>query len=229
MPRAIHCHPQAYQLFAEQIPGLGSSNPCLVKAAVAIAMHELEHADADQVLASLDALASRARGRLRSTHVEAVLAHLHEVLFEEEGFSGNTDDCFHPNNSYLPVVLETHRGIPITLTLIYKVVAEQLGLQVDGINAPGHFLARVRLETGSLLIDPFYGGRILTAEEAVGRVQEVTGWVVPAGGQYLPKATHRQWLARMLTNLQNIFVTRGRTEAAAAMGELKALLEMGSD
>lgn len=224
MPHAIHCHPQAYHDFAEQMAGLASTGN-LIQAAIAVASHELEGLDPHQTLAQIEALVARVRSRLRSKRIEAVLAHLHEVLFEEEGFQGNTDDYFNPNNSYLPRVLQTRRGIPVTLTLLYKGVAEPLGLQVEGINAPGHFLARVYLEEGSLLIDPFYGGRILTPEEAVGRVQEITGWVVPVGGQYLPKATHRQWIARLLTNLQNIFVTQGRAADAAAMGELHAVLE----
>ena len=211
-------------MFAAQMVGLAATRN-LVQAAIAVALHELPEIEPSQPLAQLDALVARVKSRLRSNRVEAVLAHLHEVLFEEEGFHGNTDDYFHPHNSYLPRLLQTHQGIPVTLALLYKCIAEPLGLQVEGINAPGHFLARVSLEEGSLLIDPFYGGRILTPEEAVGRVQEITGWVVPVGGQYLPKASHRQWLARLLSNLQNIFVTQGRPFDAAAMGELQTLLE----
>ena len=65
--------------------------------------------------------------------MHAVLAHLHEVLFDEEGFAGNVDDYYNVANSYLPVVLETRRGIPISLTLLYKLVAERLGLPVQGV------------------------------------------------------------------------------------------------
>ena len=77
------------------------------------------------------------------------MAHLHDVLFDVVGFVGNVDDYYNPANSYLPNVLRTRRGLPITLVLIYKCVAEQLGLTVRGINSPGHFLASVRNDSAA--------------------------------------------------------------------------------
>ena len=70
------------------------------------------------------------------------------VLFEEEGFAGNLERYYNALNSYLPVVLNARRGLPIVLGLIYKAVGESAGLLVEGINAPGHFLVRIETDSG---------------------------------------------------------------------------------
>lgn len=218
------CRPEAYQLFQTQLPIL-QSTAGLVRAAVAIAIHSQSDFDLERVEQQLRELAERVRGRVRNSSVTALLAHLHEVLFEEEGFRGNVDDYYNPLNSYLPAVLEMRTGIPITLSLIYKAVAEQLGLQVEGVNAPGHFVLRVMTEEGWTIIDPFYGGGVLTEEEAFQRVELVTGRSVPRLGRYLSPASHSQWLSRMIINLQHIFATRDRRTDLVAMTELQNLLD----
>ena len=66
--------------------------------------------------------------RVRGNQQQALLAHLHQFLFEEQGFAGNSNDYYNPFNSYLPALLQTKLGLPISLSLIYKLVAERLGL-----------------------------------------------------------------------------------------------------
>ena len=105
-------------------------------------------------------VADTVRARVRGTQPQALLAHLHDVLFDEEGFQGNTDDYYNVNNSYLPVVLQSKQGLPITLSLLYKAVAERLGLKVWGIGLPGHFICGLNADGSQMLIDPFSGGRL---------------------------------------------------------------------
>ena len=111
-------------------------------------------------------LADTVRSRVRGAQPQALLAHLHDVLFDEQGFAGNVDDYYNPINSYLPAVLETKRGLPITLCLLYKLVADRLGIETWGVGLPGHFL--IGMDTGDslMLIDCFAHGRVLTREEA---------------------------------------------------------------
>lgn len=218
------CRPEAFFLFKKQIPILESTTG-LIRASVAIALHAREDFEMHRVERRLTELADRVSGRVRSRHTQAVLAHLHDLLFEEEGFHGNTDDYFNPLNSYLPAVLELRTGIPITLSLVYKAVAEQLGLRVEGVNAPGHFVLRVMTDEGWMIVDPFFGGGVLTEEEAFQRMEQVTGRPVPRAGRYLSPASHSQWLSRMLTNLQHVFATRDRRHDLAAMSELQSLLD----
>ncbi|MBC8354253.1 MAG: hypothetical protein H8E66_19845 [Planctomycetes bacterium] len=218
------CRPQAYQLFAEQLPIIETTGG-LLNAAIAISMHALDDVEPTAIDEQLQNLAHRVSSRVSSQSNEAMLAHLHDVLFEEEGFQGNCEDYYNPLNTYLSAVLEMNLGIPISLSLIYKVVGERVGLEIQGVNAPGHFVCRVMTAEGWMIVDPYVGGGVLTAEEAFERMEQVTGRPVPRTPEYLAPATHAQWLSRMLVNLQHIFATNDRRSDLAAMSELQSLLD----
>lgn len=209
-----------------------SSTPGLFRAACAISLHECPKLDVHQAWQGIRALAATVKSRVRSTETEAKLAHLHDVLFDVVGFNGNVDDYYNPANSYVPHVLATRRGLPITLVLIYKCVAEEVGLTVRGVNSPGHFLAAVhcskagRFTGGSewMYVDPFYSGALLTQDDVFHRIAEATGRDDPPSSAWLAAATHRQWLFRMLNNLQAVFHHAGRERDFYAMQELQSLL-----
>ena len=220
------CHHAAYELFADQIPVLETTDG-LLRAAVAISKHAFEDVDPDNIDDRLSALAETVRLRLHGKSVPAALAHLHHVLFDEEGFSGNDDDYYHPLNSHLPAVLESRRGIPVTLAIIYKVVAERVGLPVEGINAPGHFLVRVLVERRGMLVDPYFRGTVLTEREAFHRMEQATRRQVPRSPYFLRPATHEEWISRILANLQHIYASLRRFDDLAAMNELQELLSRG--
>ncbi len=222
-PPPNFCRPLAFEHFCRQLDRLDST-PALVHAAAAIAMHELDTIDPEQVAGRLNKLAARIGGRVHSGNQEALLAHLHDVLFVEEGYAGNTDQYYAAENSYLPVVLQTKRGLPILLALIYKAVAEGVGLEVEGINSPGHFLIRVRTGGEWMFADPFFHGQSLTRAEAFARLEQVSGREVPRDDQILSPATHQQWLSRILANLQALFANEGRQDDLAAMTELQEAL-----
>jgi regulator of sirC expression with transglutaminase-like and TPR domain len=227
-----YCHPAAYAAFAAQMPRVDTTRG-LFRAAFAIARHEQPAADVADAEATVADLAETIRRRVRTSNIEARLAHLHDVLFEVAGFVGNVEDYYNPVNSYLPEVLRTRRGLPITLTLIYKCVAEGVGLVVHGINSPGHFLAAVECDGRTsesargrrwMYVDPFYGGGLLDRDDVCRRIAEATGSGQPLPRDGLAPATHRQWLARMLNNLQAVFAHRGRERDLYAMQELQGLL-----
>jgi regulator of sirC expression with transglutaminase-like and TPR domain len=227
-----YCHPAAYDAFAREMPHVDTTRG-LFRAAFAIALHEHPDANLEQAESTLKQLAETVNGRVRSPDPRARLAHLHDVLFDVVGFTGNVDDYYNPANSYLPDVLATHRGLPITLVLIYKFVAEEVGLVVRGINSPGHFLAAVQCpEPGQsravgnwMYVDPFYGGGLLSEGDVYRRISEATGRDDPPSPAWLAPATHRQWLARTLHNLQAVFAHTGRERDLYAMQELQNLLE----
>jgi regulator of sirC expression with transglutaminase-like and TPR domain len=224
MQQPTLCRPHAFHYFKRQIAVLDTTAG-LLNASIAVAMHALDDVEPGDVDNQLRSIAQRVSARVRSRSSTARLAHLHDVLFDEGGFRGNQDDYYNPLNSYLPSVLEQRSGIPITLSLVYKVVAERLELAVEGVNAPGHFLVRVMTDDGWMLVDPFYGGGVLTDEEAFERMEQVTGRPVPRSARYLGKASHSQWLSRMLVNLQHIFAVRDRRHDLVAMSELQSLLD----
>jgi regulator of sirC expression with transglutaminase-like and TPR domain len=228
LPRPAYCRPEAYRAFAESL-GQINSPAGLFRAAWAIAQHDLPESNlaaGETVIANLVAAVRR---RVRSNAQEALLAHLHDVLFEVIGFRGNRADYYNPANSYLPAVLRSRRGLPITLTLIYRSVATGLGLSVHGVNAPGHFLAEIELnEAGGIsraYVDPFYGGDLLHEPEVLARLAEATGHEAAPSPELLARATPQQWLARMLRNLQAALAATGRERDMFAMQELEQLLD----
>jgi len=223
MRKPLHCRRQAHELFRAQVGNLDAPG-ALLRAAVAISMHELADADPAAVEARIEEYAARVCERVKTGEARAYLAHLHAVLFDEEGFCGEEASYDDPQNSYIPVVLERKRGLPIALTLVYKEVGERVGLAVEGVNAPGHFLAAVETDGRRMLVDPFGAGRVLTRDEAFARIARVSGRTLPADDGLLRPASPRQWLARMIQNLLHTFSQRDRDRDVAAMIELRDLL-----
>ncbi|MCA9259814.1 MAG: transglutaminase family protein [Planctomycetales bacterium] len=223
----VFCRAAAFRHFIERT----SSVSCrfdLFRAAWTIAEHEHPDASLEEGEAIIVSLARTVNRRVRSQNPEARLAHLHDVLFEIYGLAGNVEDYYNPLNSYLPYVLQSRRGIPISLTLIYCCVAELAGIETFGINAPGHFLAEVPMgqERGSasMYIDPFYGGVVLHEDEISGRIAAATGKPVRAETLRLTRAAPRDWLARILNNLQASFAAADRQRDVLAMQELQSTL-----
>lgn len=230
----IYSRLDAFTALRDQLPDLGTTDG-LIRAAVAVSMHELDEADWVSVETTLDDLAQQVRARMMSTNPRAILAHAHQVLFEEARFRGNQGDYHSPANSYLPRVLQTRLGMPITLVLIYKAVLDRLGVRAVGINAPGHFMAAVKGRVvGNVsdpsawaFIDPFAGGVLLSRDEALDRVIQASGdnLLIDEDTNLLPVATHKQWLTRLIRNLYAGFYRRGQHEDANAMSELMRLVE----
>ena len=207
-----------------QLPRL-ETTPGLFGAAVAIALHGDPTLLPEQVEIELDRITDRIRGRVHGDDQHAVVAHAHELLFDELGFAGSPADDFDPASSYIHEVIARRHGLPILLTLVYKLVIEPLGPTVQGVNAPGHFVALVHAgKSAPMLVDPHGHGRLLTREELVLRVRELTGEAGAIDAENLPIATHRAWVQRMLRNLIGVYHVRGMAADRAAAEEFSGLL-----
>jgi regulator of sirC expression with transglutaminase-like and TPR domain len=217
------CSPRAFNLLARQLQSIHSPD-ALLQGAIAIAMHQIEDVEPTAVDVMIQGYVDTIRSRVRGRQPQAILAHLHEFLFEEQGFRGNSEDYYNPANSYLPAVIESKRGLPITMSLLYKVVAERLGLRVWGVGLPGHFLIGMESDGAQVLVDPFAQGRLLTCEEAHERLQEMFGPEVQWSDELLRPASNRHWLTRILQNLLNIFGSTNHFADVAAVLEMEMLL-----
>lgn len=225
-PVPAKCRRSAFDLFAAQLEQLEKPES-LVRAAVAISKHELEQAEPAVVDAQLQEWAEAVVARVHDRNPQALLAHGHQLLFEELQFRGDSEEYYHPFNSYLPLVMERRKGNPILLALVYREVMRRAGLTVYGVNSPGHFLAAVQdAEDGPLMyVDAFGGGRLMSEEEIYRLIEQITNSSIPHSDQMLPLATPRQWLHRMLQNLANIFAREDRSDDVAAMNEMAMLLQ----
>jgi regulator of sirC expression with transglutaminase-like and TPR domain len=219
----ICCKPRAYTHFVRQIPCINSLDG-LLQAAIAISMHELTHTDPQAVNDELQSYADVARSRAKSNHLDAKLAHLHDVLFEAAGFSLNSDDYYRPSNNYLPIVLHNKKGLQVTLGLIYILVAQRIGLKAFGIGLPGHFLAAVQSDKDVMIINPSDKGRLLKHNEVHAYLQQTTTTDVEWSEALLQPTCHRNILTRILQNLVNAFGTSRHYTDVAAMIEMEILL-----
>jgi regulator of sirC expression with transglutaminase-like and TPR domain len=220
------CKPEAFNLLSRQLPALGSPD-ALLESAIAISMHEMDGVRPEGVDRALQGYANTIRKRVRGHQPQAILAHLHELLFEEVGFTGNLTDYYQSSNSYLPAVLKSKRGLPITLSLIYKVVGERVGLRVHGIGLPGHFVVAVESgdSTGNaMIIDPFRGGQTVSPDEAHERLRDNFGPEMEWSDELLQPVSNLHWLTRMLQNLLHVFGAAGQYYNVAAMLEMEMLL-----
>ncbi len=203
----------------------------LLEAAIAIAQDEAPGLDVQAVLADVDALALRLQGRLAP---DAPLVHrlrcLNRYFFEELGFAGNVNDYHDPANSYVQHVLARRRGIPITLALLYMEIAGHVGLHAEGVSFPGHFLVKLRLPQGEVVIDPFTGQSLSRAdlEERLDLVRQASAmrdaFDVPLG-LFLQAASPRDIIGRMLRNLQQIHRGRGDAPRLLAVLDRQVVLE----
>ena len=181
--------------------------------------------DVQAVLDEVDRLGRRFDARLPA---DASPLHrlrmLNRYFFHELGFGGNANNFYDPQNSYLHRVLETRRGIPVSLAVLYVELATQVGLPAMGVSFPGHFLVKLHLPAGEVLLDPL-DGRSLSREELEERLEpfcQQRGLVgddaVPLG-LFLQAASPRDILARMLGNLKTIHRTAADPVSGLAVQE----------
>jgi regulator of sirC expression with transglutaminase-like and TPR domain len=185
----------------------------LLEAAASLAQDEYPEVDVQQVLGDVDQLLARVRRRLpEDAPAIQRLRALSQFFYRDMGFGGNVNDYYDPDNSHLNVVLRTRKGIPISLAVLWLELAQGLRLECCGVGFPGHFMVKVTLPEGQVVIDPF-NGQSLSREELMERLepfQRARGLVgefeVPLG-LYLQPCPSRDIVARMLHNLKEIHRT----------------------
>ena len=186
----------------------------LLEATACVAMDEYPDLDVQTLLGDVDQLLARLRRRLPADAAPLQrLRLLNQFFFQDMGFGGNVNHYYDPDNSYLNVVLKTRRGIPISLAVLWLELAQGLGLQAKGVNFPGHFMVKVNLPQGQVMIDPFTG-QSLSRDDLSERLEPfkrrnglVDDFDVPVG-LYLQSAPPRDILARVLRNLKEIHRTQ---------------------
>jgi regulator of sirC expression with transglutaminase-like and TPR domain len=190
----------------------------LAEATLLIAAGQGSDAHTELSLAQLATIAHRVEMLLRFEGITEpeimpaeTVAIINRVLFEEEGFTGNRENYYDAENSYLDRVLVRRTGIPITLSIVYMEIARQTGLTMQGIGLPGHFVVGYWSPLGGampdLILDPYNNGRLLTLEECAHRVHAAYGEDIRFTPEWLQPMSNRQILARVLNNLKHIYMS----------------------
>jgi len=190
----------------------------LAEGALLIAQEHCPDIDIDHYLARLDMLGLQLKARLPDDagSVQRILA-LNEFLFEEQGFGPDREDFSDPRNSFLNEVLERRVGIPITLSIVYIEVGRRIGLAVDGLSFPQHFLVKCPLPEGAAVLDPYQSGASLSLEELQRRLGALREGHRPSRAEVaalLVAASRREILSRVLRNLKAVYMQAGRYDEA---------------
>jgi regulator of sirC expression with transglutaminase-like and TPR domain len=193
----------------------------LAEASLLYAREEYPRLVLRNYLARLDELAAAVTRRLpEGAGPRRTLDALNDYLFQVEGFRGNEESYYDPRNSYLNEVLDRRLGIPITLSVVYLEVGRRLGLPLDGVGFPGHFLIRYAADGEAIFLDPYHGGAILNPDVfAESALQH---------SYYLAAVTKRQILTRMLTNLKAVYLKDEDFDRASRIVELLLLVNPGA-
>ena len=212
----------------------------LTEAALAIAQDIEPRLDLAATQSQIDRLAATLKARLPADAGQVhKLRLLNRYFFHELGFSGNANDYYDPDNSYLSKVLDRRRGIPISLAVLFMEIGQQIGLPLRGVSFPGHFLVKLKVRAGDIYLDPFSGESLSrerleerlaeflealqsgsTSEGASDRIDRST--LDTALGGAIREATPREILARMLRNLKAVY--HGRNDYARLLEVQKRLV-----
>jgi regulator of sirC expression with transglutaminase-like and TPR domain len=197
----------------------------LAKAALYIAQEEYPDLDTAAYLNALDVMATEVEERLPvERYPLRVIQSLNRYLYDDLGYTGNTSDYYDPRNSFLNEVIDRRTGIPITISLIYLEIARRIDFPMVGINMPGHFLIRPEFEDTGIFVDAFNRGEILFDSDCEERLAQIYGRPVQLQPDFTEPVSHRQLLARMLTNLKFIYLNRKDLPKALTVVERILLL-----
>ena len=215
-----------FDRFRAAIEADGARAATLLDAALLVAMVG-RSIDAETVEHTLEALAAGALAAVPTDGpLRPRLDGLCGFIARGRGFGGDATRYYEAENSLLDRVLETGRGIPITLAVVYAEVGRRLGLDCEGVNFPGHFLVRFRLGDEVLLVDPF-DGRVLDDAACLELLRRTQGPTAVLREEHLQTATPLMVLVRMLNNLKQLAVARERWREALRFSELILLAEPG--
>jgi regulator of sirC expression with transglutaminase-like and TPR domain len=188
----------------------------LLETAISLGQDDYPELDVQQVLGEVDQLQARLQRRIPTDATPLhKLRMLSQYFYRDLKFGGNVNNYYDPDNSYINQVLHSRRGIPISLAVLWLELAQGLGLMASGVGFPGHFMLKVNLPLGQVVIDPM-NGQSLSRDDLLSRLEPYQGRAIHPGlsgevvpmGLYLQSSSARDIISRMLRNLKEIHTTQ---------------------
>ncbi len=175
---------------------------------------EYPEASVEGYRALLDSFAEVLGERLAGGELgKAGLSEISSYLFGELEFAGNEEDFYDPENSFLNRVIDRRVGIPVSLSVLYLLIARRLCLPVAGIGMPGRFLCRYQTPRVEYYIDVFGGGRLFDRSECVRFLRKsLYGY----REEFLAPVSARAIVLRVCRNLRRIY-SRSAAEGERAL------------
>lgn len=200
----------------------------LAEAALMIARLEYEDLDIENYLSKIQSIASEINNRLPETaNAAEILKQLNHVLFIEKGYEGNSQSYYDPKNSFLNDVIERKLGIPISLSILYIELGHALGLPLAGVSFPGHFLVKLEISDGAIVLDPYFGGISLNEEDIEERLQEYYGSRLDKSRLHgvLASCSNKEIILRVMRNLRNLYMQEENWQKALPIADIMVNLE----
>jgi regulator of sirC expression with transglutaminase-like and TPR domain len=197
----------------------------LAAAALLIALDEYPGLNVSGYLDRIHVLAERTSAQLHFDAAQRPMETIESInyqLFEIEGFRGNQENYYDPRNSFLNDVLDRKTGIPITLSVLYMEVGRRIGLKIEGVGMPGHFIVKCKHKGAEIFVDTFGRGEILLEEGCQRKLTQLHGKDFQFNRACLDAVNHNQILTRMLHNLKAIYWNQ--QNYAKALGVIEKVL-----
>jgi regulator of sirC expression with transglutaminase-like and TPR domain len=202
----------------------------LTEATVAIAQHAYPDLDVQGVLDQIDQWGNKLKQRITpDTPPMQRLQLLKHFFYNELGFGPNPNDFYAPENSYLHQIIENRRGIPISLAILMMELGQQIGLNIRGVSFPNHFMMRISLQQGEIIMDPLNGESL-----SKNQLQEMLDPYLDAKGYrgelslplniFLRVSSSREILSRFMRNLKMIYSEEERWERLLGIQERLVIL-----
>jgi regulator of sirC expression with transglutaminase-like and TPR domain len=202
----------------------------LTEATVAVAQHAYPDLDVQGVLDQIDQWGIKLKQRITpDTPPIQRLQLLKHFFYNELGFGPNPNDFYAPENSYLHQIIENRRGIPISLAILMMELGQQIGLNIRGVSFPNHFMMRISLQQGEIIMDPLNGESL-----SKNQLQEMLDPYLDAKGYrgelslplniFLRASSSREILSRFMRNLKMIYSEDERWERLLGIQERLVIL-----
>jgi regulator of sirC expression with transglutaminase-like and TPR domain len=194
-----------------EIVALDDEEIDLAEAALVIARDEYPQLNISHYMGEIDRFALDIDEHIHNPNdAEGIIATMNDYLFKQQRFRGNMDNYYDPRNSLLNDVIDRRCGIPISLSIVYLEIGQRLGLDLEGVSFPGHFLVRFNVGSGSIILDPFFGGISLGEDELEFRMSHFRGQETEEEQgsleDLLEPASNKAILERILRNLRGIYM-----------------------
>jgi regulator of sirC expression with transglutaminase-like and TPR domain len=222
----VVAHPAVIRQRFRELAGMPDEDLDLVEASLVIAQEDHPRLDIQHYLGQVESWTESVRGRVAGRQdVETIIESLNRVLFEEEGFHGEDDDYYDPKSAMLSELLDRHAGLPITLSILYLELSRRIGAEVTGLSVPGRILVKFTGDFGTVVVDPFEGGRVLSPLELQKLLDTVYGGGVRLRERHLRSFSRHAILARELAQLKAAYLARRDLPRAAATMDRLLILD----
>jgi|TARA_R110000737_G_scaffold164321_1_gene191793 regulator of sirC expression with transglutaminase-like and TPR domain len=214
-----------------------SDDKDILKGAIAVARYQYPGLDEAKLYSDIEKITQDVWLEInqKNTALEKVRI-LNKIFFGTHKFKGNSKNFLSPLNSYINTVLETRRGNPLSLCLLYSVVAIKMGMPIYGVNLPNHFILaymdefNVRHEMGNnnthgvlFYINPFSKGSLFDENEIKDFLKSLN---LEELREYFEPCSNTQIIKRMLTNLIAAFQEVGNATKVQELEILRNILDV---